>query len=86
MLASRLFAWSHGKVSTAACAQYARAYTEGVLGDGLIKDFFDGLPKGECRVPTCTNQTTDAYCEDCLALKGVAAGLFKALGELLAAR
>lgn len=80
-LTESLFDYTKKKVPFMQCQTHARAYVQNKLGPGIFKDYFDQLngieptASVECRVPTCTNQTTAVYCTDCLALKGVVPGL-----------
>lgn len=90
-LASKLTVWSKRKFSYEQALQHAKAFLEGRLGEGLIKDYFQTLcppTLTECHVPTCTNTTKDKYCEACTNMipGSVVVSLLKELGDFLCTR
>jgi hypothetical protein len=85
-LATELAVWSKHKWSYDDCLLHAQKFHSGILGDGIIKDYFMTLVPKLCRIPTCTNNAVDVYCKECLSMKGVVPGLLKSLSELACAR
>lgn len=91
-LATRLVTWSKNKINYGQAVTHARAYLEGTLSDGLIKDYFMSVHpiaiSIECAIPTCKNKTETKFCTDCLNLttSSEASKLLKVIGELLCLR
>lgn len=89
-LASKLVVWSKRRIVYNTALQYATDFKAGSIGEGLIKDYFlsiePSVSTSVCRIPTCTNVTTDTYCTQCLNLGGAAEAIFHALGALFIAR